>query len=591
MHLARLGLVGIGERDQSKDKERRGDQPEGGPRHLAAALQFADHEQRDQHPEHQHQRHGAEATPAELHRQPHQRQRGEAHRDRHDPPETLHPRAGLGQHSPQRRHKAEQQERQRQPQPEQAEQQQRLRHRQQQRRAQRRRHERPGARGRHECREQPGGKGPGLLAAHADTDRGQFEQPGEVGRDCGGQHQQSDDDPRLLQLESPADLLARRPQGQQRRAERHAGEHHACGIGQPLAARLGLAFAGAGERDRLEAQDREDAGHDVEEEPAEQRAQHQRPDRRRGNLVRPRHLLAPGGHRAQIGGKAHPASVPESEDAGQRLGLARPELVERDLGDQQVTLAPEGLRGGIGDELLVGDKHIGIGKPDTLGQRDRHPQRLARNGESRAGIEQGRDRCPPAREITARRSGQPRELRHADLVGAGEVIDRAPDRPGEALDARPRDDRHQHGIGAFIDVVHQPGDQQPLGHRIARLTHFPVRRQAEVEHHPCPRIARVRPIAVPLGPLGLEMERQQPFLALGRLAFGVERHRDIVRPDQRIGRGALLRLSGRTKQRDACDKRKQPCTELTDQLGEDSCVRHGLPSRLGRPHSQSEPPR
>ena len=44
------------------------------------------------------------------------------------------------------------------------------------------------------------------------------------------------------------------------------------GIGERLAAHLALVAAGLGEADRFQAEDREDAGHDIEDEAAKQRA-------------------------------------------------------------------------------------------------------------------------------------------------------------------------------------------------------------------------------------------------------------------------------------------------------------------------------
>ncbi len=58
-------------------------------------------------------------------------------------------------------------------------------------------------------------------------------------------------------------------------------------------------------------------------------------------------------------------------------------------------------------------------------------------------------------------------------------------------------ERHQHRIVALVNVVHQPGDQQLVRHRIQRFAGLPPFGQRPVEPHPVAGIARVLPIAVP----------------------------------------------------------------------------------------------
>ena len=218
-----------------------------------------------------------------------------------------------------------------------------------------------------------------------------------------------------------------------------------------------------------------------------------------------------------------------------------------------------------------------IGQRDAGGERNAKPQHFALDREARLGIEQRRDLSPPARKITSCLGRKSRGLRHADLVGAGKIIDRAFDRAGKILDARPRHHRHQHHIGAFVDVVHQPADQQASGHRIARLAHFPVRRQIERQQHPRACVPRVRPIAVPFASLGGEAQRQHPFPALGRRALGKKLDRDIVVTEPQRGRyrrrGVLG--GGRPAEQHTCDERKHACSEVSDRQREGSCVVHG----------------
>ena len=103
------------------------------------------------------------------------------------------------------------------------------------------------------------------------------------------------------------------------RAERDAGEDHAGGISQCLAPRRRLGLAGAGEAQRLQAEDREDAGHDVEDQAAEQRAEQGEEQARpaaapfpgRRAALAGRDRRAGGGHLAAAGRcSARPAPSP-----------------------------------------------------------------------------------------------------------------------------------------------------------------------------------------------------------------------------------------------------------------------------------------
>ena len=232
---------------------------------------------------------------------------------------------------------------------------------------------------------------------------------------------------------------------------------------------------------------------------------------------------------------------------------------------------------------------MGIRQIDSGRKRNRQPHDLLANLEPRMGIEQRRNLGPPAREIAARAGREHRVLRHADLVGAGEIFDVTGDRPDIGQRGlRPQCHRHQHHIGAFIDVVHQPADRQPLGHRIERIARAPALRQVERQPHPLPRIAGVRPVAVPFACLGREAQRQH-LRALRRRGIDEQFGRDILVAIERL---ALCRLTmSRARQHQTCDDRKPECSEVSDRMREGSCVRHALPSRLAAQSSQSEPPR
>src|SRR3546814_11225949 len=83
----------------------------------------------------------------------------------------------------------------------------------------------------------------------------------------------------MLELERPADLLARRAEREQRTAEQQRGDDGAGGIGEGFDLCAARVATRAREAQRFEAQYRENAGHQVEDQPAEDRAT-QRGDRK-----------------------------------------------------------------------------------------------------------------------------------------------------------------------------------------------------------------------------------------------------------------------------------------------------------------------
>ena len=191
--------------------------------------------------------------------------------------ERLHPAPGLRQQAAQRGHETEKQEGQRQAEAEAGEDGEAADRGQGQGRAQCGAHEGAGAGRRHEGGEHSGEKGAAQALGASQPvprrDHRKLEQAGKAEGNGGDQQQQQQDHARILKLEGPAGRGAARPQGQQQPAQREAGRDHAGRISQRLVPGAACGFAGAGEAQRLQAQDREDAGHDVEDQPAEHRAE------------------------------------------------------------------------------------------------------------------------------------------------------------------------------------------------------------------------------------------------------------------------------------------------------------------------------
>ncbi|PAV68897.1 hypothetical protein WR25_26003 [Diploscapter pachys] len=184
---------------------------------------------------------------------PEQRKRGKEHRHSKDAAQRGHPGAGAGESVAQRRHIADREERQRDPEAEACEHEQRGGRGQHDRGAECRTHERPRAGGGDECGEGAGGEGTDLASATRESGSG-----------------------------------ARCAQRDQRGAERDADADDAGGIGKRLVPRRLGRGAGAGKPDCLQRQDREDAGHDVEDQAAEDRGEEGHEDRHRRSVTAPR---------------------------------------------------------------------------------------------------------------------------------------------------------------------------------------------------------------------------------------------------------------------------------------------------------------
>ena len=75
-------------------------------------------------------------------------------------------------------------------------------------------------------------------------------------------------------MKAPAQLLTRAAQGQQQRTQGHKRQHHTGGVGQAADPVRTPVFGVAGEAHHLDGQHRKHAGHQVQDQPANQGAQH-----------------------------------------------------------------------------------------------------------------------------------------------------------------------------------------------------------------------------------------------------------------------------------------------------------------------------
>ena len=160
----------------------------------------------------------------------------------------------------------------------------------------------------------PAGRVPPLTAGHA-------EQADEVEGDGDAEQHQQHDRARVLQLERPAGRAAAGADRQQRHPERAGAEDGARRIGERIAPRLALVAAASRQMQRLDRQDREHARHQVEQDPAGDRAQHRQQQRVRAELGE---RLAARRDDAGRGGQLEPAAVAQREHGRELPWAARP---------------------------------------------------------------------------------------------------------------------------------------------------------------------------------------------------------------------------------------------------------------------------
>lgn len=112
-----------------------------------------------------------------------------------------------------------------------------------------------------------------MTGAAGESRGGQFVETGEVEGERGEQDGQGAHDDRVLKLERPSEGSAGGAQRDQGGAEREADGDDAGGIGERLAPRRCGRGSGAGESEGFQGQDGKHAGHDVEDQAAQHRAE------------------------------------------------------------------------------------------------------------------------------------------------------------------------------------------------------------------------------------------------------------------------------------------------------------------------------
>ena len=455
---ARFTLGGGSRRGRRGDVEEERDRADGGGRGAApaecasASLVLPCHAEQpggeaDQQGSAQRRQHAVSASL--LIGDPDKPHRRAIHREGERLTEDRHPAPGPRQKARRRRKEGQHRVRRGKAEPHDQEDQNRHGGRRGRRRRDRHAHEWGGTGRRHQHREQAGEKAANMAAgarqtvACARNARVDFEQAGKVQAQPEQQPAHGDDEDRRLELESPSRRHARRAQDQQQAAERRKGDEDAERIADRVGPDAAMGVTGqSGDADRLHRQDREDAGHQVEDQAAEEGEGERGQDAGTGG----RRRLGREGRRLRSGGRAAglrrygqealaPGRVLQDRHAGKALFgvVGRPQFQrERDLavGDcrllrrEIVDLAPGG-----GQERSVANR----GEPAVAARKRQHAIGRhgggigRRRGNARVGGgEQGRLRggfFPAGRQVEP----QFALLRHADFF-ADQPIDLGLDR-------------------------------------------------------------------------------------------------------------------------------------------------------------------
>ena len=258
----------------------------------------------------------------------------------------------------------------------------------------------------------------------------------------------------------------------------------------------------------LHRQDREHAGHQVQQEAAGQREGHrlqQRHARRRGGAGRgaEREGLARGAAVEPLGQHEHAV-----DGRGRRPGELSPRHLDRDaagvdprlLGRRVVDGAPaSGIEPHLGD-ALGGEAARGHGEGDRLRRRREGRGPRARRGQ---GLSRPRDERRPDRMRPRLPRGDGQRERDRRLLGNALLLADQPARPAGQGHPRARDEvgrrRHRDGEHHLIRVAvaHGRPDTDALGMRPGDVARREARGQRPVDLRRLPRIAGIDPVRVP----------------------------------------------------------------------------------------------
>ena len=322
----------------------------------------------------------------------------------------------------------------------------------------------------------------------------------------GGDHR------RALKLEPPANGLAGPAQRQEGAGQGEERDEHARAEQEPVPPHgRARAVAPFGEAEDLEAQDREDARHKVEEQPAAERQEQRRPERAYLGLGGPRGT----GHARHRRANGQPAALAverlaagQGQDARQPVGRVG-DAGALELQHPGLAVARDRLRRGVVDLARVEREEVCAVERAGPARRRDHAEveaRRGRDGLGRPAPSVGREAALPRGEPpgVGRGLGGPDGHGRRDLgrggqadVGADEPVGRPLQGELVAGEVWGDGDRGEQGDLAFVAVRDEAGEPDGLGDREAERARRHARWQPPVERRGLARVAGVEPVRVP----------------------------------------------------------------------------------------------
>ena len=454
-----------------------------------------------------------------------------------------------------------------------------------------------------------------------------LEQAGQIQtqqREQGGQRRHG---PGILELESPAELLPRGAQGQQSASEQHEAQNDSRRIGQSAQALLACIVGVAAQRQDLDRQHGKDTGHQIQNQPPQQRGPECQPPSRPQSTFG-RALRRGCGLLCRLQG-----SLQGRRHLGPRLGRRRPGPLHRSHQPQRRHLCRI-ARDAIRIRLAPQGEHDrqGAGAVGALGlvERQRHPpgaprpSLLARIGRGRDGgcfgIQVERLALPGSRQalhLVAQRMRRGIDTgMGAGRLGSGQCLNRYPGqgrlegraRGGLRLSCRQRETelpllrnaflaayqplclqpesdggsrfpcraymhRHRQQHGAVVTVVGQLSNRQPGGHRPAHVAGSHAGRQRPAQGGGLSTVTGIAPIGVPVRLMG-ELQPHPQRLACGHPLRGIGQQACIHL--------VIAHLAG-VRRQSSKGRRRRGAHAARYLLSLERCTRHAGPQGQGHP--------
>jgi hypothetical protein len=345
-----------------------------------------------------------------------------------------------------------------------------------------------------------------------------------------------------LQLEAPPDLGTGGAHADQGDAQGGERREHATRVGGPVPARLGARSAGLlDQRQHLDGQHRKDAGHQIENDAADESEKRslQHRGKRYGFVRRACRVHGDVGELERLPRRRSPEGLLNDKHAASIRGRGRRQRAALQAQDQTVVgdlellgrrVPHQGLR--VGEEVCRANRRrrqsLG-GDFERQGVRRkvhvRAPGRGLRQGPVR-GVEKGRGGCVRRSWGTGACNGQ--AVRHARLARDTLRFAHQPGGVGRNGDRRSSIERvgrrnaGKQGNSALVAEVEEMRDGDALWRRPGNGTGREARWQPPIDRDGFPGVARIAPVDVPVVPDAQPQADPKGLTRFHRCGFGNE---------------------------------------------------------------------